>query len=74
MLWKLVTFVVGSMRDQTLCGESAAFLKDIMIRDIMIGRYLRPDVSHVNEKARVERKAYTTMPLLTVKKSMIIFF
>jgi hypothetical protein len=46
MLWKLVTFVVGSMRDQTLCGESAAFLKDIMI-----GRYLIPDVSHVNEKA-----------------------
>jgi hypothetical protein len=51
MLWKLVTFVVGSMRDQTLCGESAAFLKYIMIRDIMIGRYLRPDVSHVNENA-----------------------
>jgi hypothetical protein len=45
-----------------------------MIRDIMMGRYLRPDVSHVNEKARVKGKAYTTMPLLTVKKSMINFF
>lgn len=40
-----------------------------MIRDIMIGRYLRADIRLWNKRARV--KTYTTIPLIAVKKSVV---
>lgn len=46
MLWKSMAFVPGgSVRDQMLCEEFAAFLNESMIREIIKGMYLEPAVA-----------------------------
>lgn len=46
MLRGLVEPVVDIWGSRTLCGRAAAFFKESIIRDIITGRYLKPDVSH----------------------------
>lgn len=60
-------FACGPARDHAFCGESAAFLIESMIREIITGRYLTPYVScvykgtqvkceNIHDKAAVKKK------------------
>ena len=44
-----VPLIVGSARDQPFCCESAAFLNESMIREIITGRYLQLAVNRSNK-------------------------
>ena len=70
MLWSWLRFEDGSPRDQSFRSGSAAFLNESIIREIITGKYLNKVVSRSNERCNLNAGAYTTLPLIAVKKTM----
>ena len=68
MAGRRVPFIDGSPRDQPFCCESAAFFNESIIREIITGRYLKPEVSQLNRRTRNKNRTHTTLPLIVMKK------
>lgn len=52
MGWETGLLVDGSPGDKPYCCESAAFLSESIIREIITGRNLEPSASHLGGLAR----------------------
>ena len=50
MLLGLVPPVIGRGRDGPFCEIAAASFNESIIRDIITGRYLKPNVSHLDKR------------------------
>ena len=68
MLGRSEPFVVGPPKVQFPCRESATFLNESIILEIITGRNLGPAVGHLIKKTRAGSGTHTTFPLNVATK------